>query len=149
MDINKIQDKIIAEFEHLAEAASKFSYFRHIRKLSNGPSQLDPVEKNDENLVAGCRKKVWVTAKIDNGRIYFKADSDNMVTRGMLNLILKVYSGQTVSEITNADLYFLHEIRLFNYLSAARLKDLLSIVQRLKSLAIFQHINFAPKTSSQ
>lgn len=140
MDINRMQDKIIAEFEHLAAAVNKFSYFRHLKQVSNGTGSMDAADKNDENLVAGCSKKVWVTAYKEDGRIYFKADSDHSITRGLVNLLLKVYSGHTVSTITNTDLYFLHEIKLFQYLSASWLRDFLSVVQRIKSLAIVQHL---------
>ncbi|MCF3107910.1 SufE family protein [Niabella sp. CC-SYL272] len=145
MDINRMQDKIIAEFEHLAAAVNKFSYFRHLKQVSKGTGSMDATDKNDQNLVAGCRKKVWVTAYKEDGRIYFKADSDHSITRGLVNLLMKVYSGHTVSAITNADLYFLHEIKLFNYLSASWLRDFLSVIQRIKSLAIVQHLEAAPQ----
>ncbi|MBZ4191756.1 SufE family protein [Niabella beijingensis] len=141
MEINKIQDKIIAEFENLATVVNKFSYFRHLKRISSEPGTLDAAEKKDENLVTGCSKKVWVTAYNEEGRIYFKADSDHSITRGLVNLLLKVYSGHTVAAITNADLYFMHEIKLFNYLSPNWLRDLLSVVQRIKSLAIVHHLN--------
>jgi len=145
MDINRMQDKIIAEFENLATVVNKFSYFRHLKKISNGSHLMDPAEKNDQNLVTGCSRKVWVTAYKQDGKIYFKADSDHSITRGLVNLLLKVYSGHTVSTITNADLYFLHEINLFNYLSASWMRDFLSVVQRIKSLAIVQHLDAAPE----
>ncbi|WP_018628267.1 SufE family protein [Niabella aurantiaca] len=146
MDINKMQDKIIAEFENLATVVNKFSYFRHLKMISNGSHPMDDTDRSDENLVTGCRKKVWVTAYKEDDRIYFKADSDHGITRGLVNLLLKVYSGHTVSAITNADLYFLHEIKLFHYLGASWARDFLSVVQRIKSLAIVQHLNTAPET---
>ncbi|MGJ7032493.1 SufE family protein [Niabella hirudinis] len=148
MDINKMQDKIIAEFENLATAVNKFSYFRHLKKVSNESQPMDPVERNDQNLVTGCRRKVWVMAYKQDGRIFFKADSEHGITRGLVNLLLKVYSGHTVAAITNADLYFLHEIKLFNYLSASWMRDFLSVIQRIKSLAIVQHLNVAPERES-
>ncbi|SDD68918.1 SufE family protein [Niabella drilacis] len=146
MDINRMQDKIIAEFENLATAVNKFSYFRHLKKISNGSQPMDPEDKNDRNLVTGCSRKVWVTAYKEDGRIFFKADSEHSITRGLVNLLLKVYSGHTVSTITNTDLYFLHEIKLFNYLSASWMRDFLSVIQRIKSLAIVQHLDAAPRS---
>lgn len=139
MDINRIQDAIISEFDHLTDYLNRFSYFRHLKKVATAENNLDKTEKTDGNLVTGCSKKVWITATAHDGRIYFKADSDNSITNGLTNLLLKVYSGNTVAAITNADLYFLHEIKLFNYLSPARLQDFLSITKRIKSLAIAQH----------
>ncbi|ANH81007.1 Fe-S metabolism associated SufE [Niabella ginsenosidivorans] len=140
MDINKIQDAIISEFDHFTDYLNRFSYFRHLRKITTSDNDLDTAEKKEENLVAGCSKKVWITATTQDGKIYFKADSENNITRGLVNLLVKVYSGNTAAAITNADLYFLHEIRLFNYLSPSRLQDFLSISKRIKSLAIAQHL---------
>ena len=141
MDINTIQDRIIAEFENLSDKMSKFSYFKHIRKLTSENPSMDAAEKNNENLVRGCKKKIWITAKLKDGKIYFKADSDNSIYKGLVNMLLKVYSGNTPTTIANTDLYFLHEIRLFNYLSSTWRQDFLCVVQRIKSLAIRNHLN--------
>lgn len=138
--INKIQDTIINEFEHLTDYLNRFSYFRHLKKVSSSENQLGQDQKTDENLVTGCSKKLWLTASSKDGKIYFKANSDHHITSGLANLVLKVYSGNTASTITNADLYFLNEIKLYNYLSATGLNDLLSIVKRVKQLAIKQHL---------
>lgn len=138
--INKIQDSIINEFEHLTDYLNRFSYFRHLKKVSGSENQLGQEQKTDENLVTGCSKKLWLTASSEDGKVYFKANSDHHITNGLANLVLKVYSGNTASTITNADLYFLNEIKLYNYLSATGLNDLLSIVKRVKQLAIKQHL---------
>lgn len=136
MKTDNIQDKIIHEFEQFADKPQGYKYFRKLVQIGN---ELDPIQPNElspENLVTGSKNKVWIKARLENGKVFFTAHSKNLISKGLIGLLLRVFSGCSPKEIINSNLYFLSEINLYDRLNPEWLKDLLSALQRIKSLAI-------------
>lgn len=141
MNINKIQDRIISEFESLiGDIANKFKYFRHISLLGNNLQGKD-VERTDKELVDGCKPKIWLRSKYLQGKVYYFGDSDSLIYKGILSLFFQVFSGSTPREIINTDLYFMNEINLYHHLPSVRLDEMLHILQRIKAHAIRYQIS--------
>ncbi|ANI89416.1 hypothetical protein A9P82_08975 [Arachidicoccus ginsenosidimutans] len=137
MDINKIQDAIIQRFENLTERVSRFKYFRHLIRLGMRASQsIEPTERNEQIVVHGTKNKIWLKAYCENGKVFFRTDSENAVSKGIAGLLSKVFSGHTPKEIINSNLYFLHEINLYDRLNTVWVKEVQAIMQKMKSLAI-------------
>lgn len=136
MDINKIQDKIIQEFGHFADRVGRFKYFRQIARLGKQFPSISVHDKNEATIVKGCKNKVWMKARYEDGKVFYETDSENQISKGIAGLLSKVFSGQTPKEIINSNLYFLHEINLYDKLNAAWTREVQSIMQRMKSLAI-------------
>lgn len=135
MGIDNIQDKIIEEFEQFSDKPHRFRYFR---KLVQAGNELEPIpssELNNENMVKGSKSKIWIKAKLENGKVFFTGYSKNHISKGFIGLLLRVFSGHSPKEIINSNLYFLNEINLYNRLNPEWLKDLLSVMQKIKSLA--------------
>ena len=130
--INKIQDKIIEEFSKLNDWFDKYEY---LIDLGKSLEPLDEKLKSEENSISGCQSKVWLKAEIRNERIHYLADSDSLITKGMISLLLRVLNNQFPEDIVNADLYFIDKIGLNSNLSPARANGLISIVKQIKSSA--------------
>lgn len=144
MDINKIQDKIIQEFGYFADKVERFKYFRQIVHLGNQVPAIAMRDKNETTIVKGCKNKVWMKAYFKDGKVFYETDSENPITKGIASLLSNVFSGHTPKEIINSNLYFLNEINLYDKLNAAWTKEVQSILQRMKSLAInFKNTSFA------
>lgn len=135
MTINEIQDQIIAEFQTFNEWMDKYSY---IIELGNNLPLIDEAEKIDANLIKGCQSKVWLTANWDaeGKKIIFKADSDAIIVKGLINLLIRVLSNQTPNDILNANLYFIDKIGLREHLSPTRANGLSAMIRRMKNYAI-------------
>lgn len=132
MLIKDIQDKIIEEFKQL------HNWFEKYERLIAFGKSLKPMNsefKTDENLISGCQSKVWLSAEKKDGKIYFNADSDTLITKGIISLLLKVVNEQTPKEIVDCDLYFVKRIGLSTNLSPARANGLNSIIKEIKSRA--------------
>ena len=93
---------------------------------------IDPSEKKDENLIKGCQSQVWLHSKLENGRLHFSADSDAIITKGIIALLIRVLSNEEPQAIMNADLHFIDEIGLKEHLSPTRANGLLSMVKQMK-----------------
>lgn len=135
MEIDNIQDKIIEEFEQFSDKPHRFRYFRKLVQIGN---ELEPVPSetlDKENMVKGSKSKIWIMAKLENGRVFFTAYSKNLISKGLVGLLLRVFSGRSPREIVNSNLYFLNEINLYERLNPEWLKDLLSVMQKIKALA--------------
>lgn len=132
MIINQTQDKIIEEFSPLNDWLEKYEY---LIKLGKSLEPLDDELKTEENLLSGCQSKVWLKAELKNNKIYFFADSDTLITRGIIVLLLRVLNNQSPQDIVNAELYFIDKIGLSSNLSPARADGLTSIVKKIKSMA--------------
>ncbi len=136
MNLNRIQDKIIEEFELMVEGMkSKINYFRHIAGYGKNSAAYE-VKKIDENLVKETKSKIWMEARYVDGKIYYAGDSDNEVVKGIVSLFVNVFSGRTAREIINANVYFLNEIKLYSRLSADRVQELLSVLQHIRISAV-------------
>ncbi|MDE1192615.1 MAG: SufE family protein [Arachidicoccus sp.] len=136
MDINKIQDKIIQEFNLLADRVGRFKYFRYIAHVGSQLPTIHSDDKTDDNVVKGCKSKIWLKARCEEGKIFFETDSENKITKGIAGLLTKVFSGQSPQAIINSNLYFLNEINLYDRLNATWTREVQTIMQRMKSLAI-------------
>ena len=130
--INKIQDEIIEEFSTLNEWFDKYEYLIN-RGKSLGP--LDEKLKSEENSISGCQSQVWIKAEMRDERIHYLADSDSLIIKGMISLLLRVLNNQFPEDIVNSDLYFIDKIGLNSNLSPVRVNGLMSIVKQIKSSA--------------
>lgn len=133
MTINDIQDEIIEEFEGLTDWMDRYAY---IIELGNSLPELDESLKTPQNLIEGCQSRVWIVADLDkDGKVNFQADSDALIVKGIVALLLRVLSGQTPDEILNADLYFIDRIGLKEHLSPTRSNGLVSMVRQMRNYA--------------
>lgn len=133
MSINQIQDEIIEEFEFFSDWMEKYE---HIISFGKDLKGLDDHCKTSDNLVKGCQSQVWLIAESRDGILIFDADSDAVITRGLVGLLVKVLSNHSPEEITNADLYFIDRIGLKEHLSPNRSNGLVSMVKKMKLYAI-------------
>ena len=122
MSINEIQDEIIEEFAEFTEWMDKYQM---LIDLGNELDALAPAYKNDQNLIDGCQSRVWLQCDIKDGKLVFTADSDALITKGIIALLIRVVSGHTPKEILDADLYFIERIGLRQHLSPTRSNGLL------------------------
>lgn len=135
MEIDNIQDRIIEEFEKYSDTSHRFKYFRQLVKIGNDLPSIPSSEINTEHIVTGARRKIWLKAWLENGKVFFAVHSKNMISKGLVGLFLKVFSGRSPREIINSNLYFLSEINLYDRLTPEWLEDLLAVSQKIKSLA--------------
>ena len=130
--INEIQDEIIEEFGLFDQWTDKYEY---IIDLGKKMPLIDEQYKHSANLVPGCQSQVWLHAELENDAVNFSADSDAIITKGIIALLIRVLSGQPPNHISNSDLYFIDEIGLKEHLSPTRSNGLLNMVKKLKSTA--------------
>ena len=133
MSINEIQDEIIEEFAEFTEWMDKYQM---LIDLGNELDALAPAYKNDQNLIDGCQSRVWLQCDIKDGKLVFTADSDALITKGIIALLIRVVSGHTPKEILDTDLYFIERIGLHQHLSPTRSNGLLSMVKKIKAYAL-------------
>jgi cysteine desulfuration protein SufE len=133
MTINEIQDKIIDEFSLFEDWMDKYNL---LIDLGKELPVIDPKFKIKDFLIEGCQSKVWLHPEFDGRIIYFTADSDAIITRGIVALLIKVMSNRTPEEIIAADLYFIEKIGLRQHLSPTRSNGLLSMVRQIKLYAM-------------
>ena len=135
MTITEIQEEIIDEFSMFDDWMERYEY---IIELGKSLSIIDEKNKLDENLIKGCQSKVWLFSELDNDIIKFSADSDAILTRGIVALLLRVYSSQKPKDILSANTDFIDEIGLKEHLSPTRANGLLSMIKHIKMYAIAQ-----------
>ena len=133
MTIEEIQKEIIEDFELFEDWMQRYEYI-----IDTGKSLplISDQNKSDDNLIKGCQSKVWLHADYENGKLIFSADSDAILTKGIISLLLSVYSQQTPKDILEADPFFIDEIGLKEHLSPTRANGLLSMVKQIKLLAL-------------
>jgi cysteine desulfuration protein SufE len=134
--IREIQEEIVTEFEAYDDWMDKYNY---LIELSKELPLIDPKLKVNDNLINGCQSKVWLNAEYNQGIIYFSADSDAIITKGIIALLIRVMSGRTPEEIMNTDLFFIDQIGLRQNLSPTRSNGLLSMVRQMKLYALAYH----------
>ena len=132
MSMNDIQDQIIADMASLEQWFDKYEY---LLEQSNHLAPLDDRLKVEENLMKGCQSKVWLHADLIEGRVRYGADSDALITRGMIALLLRVLNNQLPQDIVPADLYFIQDTGLSANLSPSRANGLVSMVKEMKRCA--------------
>ena len=133
MTINEAQDEIIGEFSVFDEWLDKYEY---LIELSGSLPAIGEEHKNEQFLIRGCQSRVWVDAELRDGKIYFTADSDAIITKGIIALLIRVLSGRTPQEIVDSDLYFIDRIGLRENLSPTRANGLLAMIKQLKLYAL-------------
>lgn len=133
MTINEIQDEVIEEFEDFTDWMDKYQM---LIDLGNDLVPLDEKYKNEQNLIEGCQSRVWLQCDFENGLLSFTADSDALIVKGIIALLIRVVSGHTPTEIAAADLYFIDRIGLKDHLSPTRSNGLLAMVKRIKAYAV-------------
>lgn len=133
MIINEIQEEIIEEFNQFDDWLEKYSL---LIDMGNSLEPLDSKYKTPENLIEGCQSKVWLQAEMKDGKVYFRGDSDAVLVKGIIALLIKVLSGHTPAEILNADLYFIDQIGLREHLSPTRSNGLLAMLKQMKLYAL-------------
>jgi cysteine desulfuration protein SufE len=133
MSINEIQDEIIDEFSGLDDWMDKYQL---LIDLGNEQEPLDEQYKVESNLIDGCQSRVWLQADYVDGKINFSAESDALIVKGIVALLIRVLSGHTPQEILDADLYFIEEIGLKEHLSPTRSNGLLAMVKQMRVYAL-------------
>lgn len=133
MTINEAQDEVIAEFEDFTDWMDRYQM---LIDLGNELAPLAEQYKNDSNLIDGCQSRVWVQCDYREGRLVFTADSDALITKGIIALLIRVLSNHTSKEIVDADLYFIDKIGLREHLSPTRSNGLLSMVKQIRMYAV-------------
>lgn len=132
MTINEIQDEIIEEFELFSDWMDKYE---NIIEIGKELPIIDPQYKIRENLIKGCQSNVWLHPEYVDGKVVFTADSDAIITKGLISMMVKVLSGHTPTEIVDAELYFIDTIGLQSHLSPNRSNGLLSMLKQMKLYA--------------
>ncbi|MDE5887461.1 MAG: SufE family protein [Muribaculaceae bacterium] len=134
MTINETQDEIIEEFEGLTDWMDRYAY---IIDLGNTLPDFPENEKTPQNLIEGCQSRVWITAnKGENNEIDFQADSDALIVKGIVALLMRVLNNHTPQEILDADLYFIDKIGLKEHLSPTRSNGLVAMVKQIHNYAL-------------
>lgn len=133
MTINQQQDEIIEEFEELDDWLDRYQV---LIDMGNEQQPLPEQEKTEDNLIDGCQSRVWLVCEEKDGLLYFRAESDALIVKGIVSLLIKVLSGHTAEEILNADLYFINRIGLTEHLSPTRSNGLLSMLKQMRVYAL-------------
>ena len=133
MTINEAQDEVIEEFSDFTDWMDKYQL---LIDLGNEQQPLDQKYKTEDNLIDGCQSRVWLLADYRDGRIYLRAESDALIVKGIIALLIRVLSGHTPQEILDADLYFIDRIGLKDHLSPTRSNGLLAMLKQIKVYAV-------------
>lgn len=133
MTINEAQDEVIEEFNDFSDWMDKYQM---LIDLGNDLEVLEEQYKNDDNLIDGCQSRVWIQCELADGVLNFKADSDALIVKGIIALLLRVINHHTAKEILDAELYFIEKIGLREHLSPTRSNGLLAMVKRIKAYAL-------------
>ena len=132
MRIKDIEQEIIDEFALFTDWMEKYEY---LIELGKSLPLIDEAQKKEENLIEGCQSRVWLSCSLEDGKLVFKADSDAIITKGIISLLISVYSGRTAQEIASDDFSFIENIGLKENLSPTRAGGLASMIERIKAVA--------------
>ncbi|MGL4631452.1 MAG: SufE family protein [Leadbetterella sp.] len=133
MTINQQQEEIIENFELFDDWEQKYEYIIDMGKNLSG---LDDAHKTEDNIIKGCQSIVWLNAYTKDDLVYFEADSQAIIVKGLVSMLLQVLSGHKAEDILNADLYFIDKIGLSSHLAQTRANGLASMVKQMKSYAL-------------
>ena len=133
MSINELQDEVVAEFSDFDDWMDRYQL---LIDLGNEQEPLDEKYKTEQNLIEGCQSRVWLQADEVDGKIIFKAESDALIVKGIIALLIKVVSGHTPDEILNSELYYIDTNGLKDHLSPTRSNGLLSMVKQMRMYAL-------------
>ncbi len=127
------QEEIIEEFSIFDEWLDKYEY---LISLGNSLPPMDPEHRTEKYLIHGCQSRVWVDARLEDGHMYFGADSDAIITKGIIALLIRVLDGRTPQEVLDTDLYFIDRIGLRENLSPTRSNGLVAMIKQMKMFAL-------------
>lgn len=133
MTINEIQDEIIEEFQDFDDWMDRYQL---LIDLGSEQAPLDEQYKTEQNLIDGCQSRVWLQADLVDGRVRFQAESDALIVKGIVALLIRVLDNQTPADILSADLYFIEKIGLREHLSPTRSNGLLAMLKQMKMYAL-------------
>jgi cysteine desulfuration protein SufE len=133
MTINEIQDNIIAEFAVFDDWMDKYAL---LIELGNSLPELDVHLKTENNLIAGCQSRVWLHAEYIDGKVLYQAESDALIVKGIVSLLINVLSGHSPQDILEADLYFIERIGLKDHLSPTRSNGLVALLKQMRMYAL-------------
>ena len=131
--MDKIQDEIIGEFSVFDDWLDKYDY---LIELSDALPPIDAAHRTDRYLINGCQSRVWIDARLEGGKVYYTADSDAIITKGIIALLIRVLNGRTPQEILATDLYFIDAIGLKENLSPTRSNGLLAMLNHMRLYAL-------------
>ena len=132
--INDIQDAIINEFSLLDGDAEMTVLY--IIELGQKLADLPEADRTDENIVKGCQSKVWLTATLKDNQLYFGADSNTAITKGLVSLLIRIFNGRTPNEILQADLYFMKQIGMDRFIGTQRSNGFAAMIKQMKIYAL-------------
>jgi len=133
LSIKEVENQVISEFEIYDDWLDRYNY---LIEMGKSLPVIDPKHKTDKNLIHGCQSRVWLHAEHANGKIHFTADSDAVITRGIISLLVRVFDNRTPDEIINANLDFINTIGLTQHLSPTRSNGLASMIKQIKMYAL-------------
>jgi cysteine desulfuration protein SufE len=134
MAISKIQDDIVGDFSLLdADAEMKVLY---VMELGQALAEMPEADKTDDNIVKGCQSKVWLTARLEREKVYFTADSNTAITKGLVSLLIRIFNGQTPDAILAAELYFMTAIGMERFIGTQRSNGFSSMIRQMKLYAL-------------
>lgn len=133
MTINEIQDEIIAEFSDFDDWMDRYQM---LIDMGSEQEALEEKYKTEQNLIDGCQSRVWLQADLTDGMVHFRAESDALIVKGIVALLVRVLSGHTPQEILDADLYFIDRIGLHEHLSPTRSNGLSAMLKQMKVYAL-------------
>jgi cysteine desulfuration protein SufE len=133
MTINELQDEVIEEFAELEDWMDRYQL---LIDLGEDQEALPEEHKTTDNLIDGCQSRVWLVCEKEGDRLHFRAESDALIVKGIVSLLVKVLSGHTAEEIADADLYFIEEIGLKEHLSPTRSNGLVAMVKQMRLYAL-------------
>jgi cysteine desulfuration protein SufE len=134
MTINEIQDEIIGEFS-LLDGDMEMTIL-YIMELGQKLLPINDSDRVEENEVKGCQSKVWLVARSEDDRVYFNADSNTAITKGLVSLLIRIFSGQTATDILNADLYFMRRIGMERFIGTQRSNGFAAMIRQMKIYAL-------------
>ncbi|MEG1635078.1 MAG: SufE family protein [Rikenellaceae bacterium] len=133
MTINELQDQIISDFMIFDDWMDRYNF---LIDLSKELPIMDSKHKTDQYLIDGCQSRVWINCEQKDGKLYFSADSDAIIAKGLIALLVKVLNGQSAEDIYNADLYFIDKIGMKDNLTPTRANGLVSMIKQMKMFAL-------------
>lgn len=137
MTIKEKQQQLVDEFAFLDDWEQKYEYIIDLGKELKG---LPEDKKTPENLIKGCQSQVWIDAEFKEGKLFFNADSDGILPKGIVSLLVSVYSGHSTDEILDSDFKFIEEIGLQEFLSPSRANGLMAMTKQIKFYAVAFHL---------
>jgi cysteine desulfuration protein SufE len=134
MTINEAQDDIASEFS-LLDGDMEMTVF-YIMELGQKLPPMPETDKTEDNVVKGCQSKVWLTARLDDDKLYFSADSNTAITKGLVSLLTRIFNGQTPDNILHADLYFMKKIGMERFIGTQRSNGFAAMIKQMKLYAL-------------